>query len=96
MTPFVIEVYWPDMTVALVDALVARAVRAPDDERSAATYVGCTIAPRDETCFIRVAAHDEAAVRALVERLGLASARVAELVDVPSPSDRRRDPPPAT
>lgn len=89
MPSFVIEVYWPDMTPALVDALVARAVRVAREEHSAVGYVGCTVAPRDETCFIRVVANDEGAVGALVERLGLEGARVSELVDVPSPGGGR-------
>jgi len=92
MKPFVIELYWPDMTPALVDKLVARAAQAARGANGTVSYVGCTLAPRDETCFLRVAADDEGAVRALVERLGVEGARVSELVEVPSPSDPLDDP----
>ena len=82
MRPFVVEIYWPDMTAELVAGLVARTTEAAAND-SAIRYVGCEMAPRDETCFLRVAAEEPGALRAFVDALGLESARVTELVDVP-------------
>lgn len=93
MRPFVIEVYWPDMTSELVAGLVARTAEAAADNESAITYVGCEVAPRDETCFLRVVAADSEAVQDFVEVLGLEGARVSELVDVPPPLPRTGIPP---
>lgn len=83
MQPFVIEIYWPDMTSELVAGLVARTEAATMSE-STITYVGCEVAPRDETCFLRVLAADEKRVREFVDALGLQGARVSEMVDIPS------------
>ena len=88
MRPFVIELYWPDMTAELVAGLVARTAEAAAHDDSAVTYVGCEVAPRDETCFLRVVAADGEAVQALVDLLGLEGVRVSELVDVPAPVRR--------
>jgi hypothetical protein len=83
MRPFVIEIYWPDMTPELVEKLVARAVDATAGRRPAISYIGCEVAPRDETCFLRLLAPDGRAVQELVDELALEGARVSELVDVP-------------
>ena len=83
MKAFLVELYWPGMTPTLVDGLVARVRQATDNDREPVRYVGCTMTPRDETCFLRLAATEEAAVHGLIERLGLEGTRVSELVDVP-------------
>jgi hypothetical protein len=83
--PFVIEIYWPDMSAELVAGLVSRATEAAAANESTIGYVGCEVAPRDETCFLRVVAADDQAVRQFVDVLGLDGARVAEMVDVPAP-----------
>jgi hypothetical protein len=80
---FVIEIYWPDMTPELVAGLVAR-TEAAAAEDSTIRYVGCEVAPRDESCFLRVIAADDDAVQMLVEEVGLEGARVSEMVDIPS------------
>ena len=85
MPSFRIEVYWPDLTRAAVDDVVARTLRAARRHESPVAYVGCEIAPRDETVFIRVTADDEDAVRAFVVGLNLPGARVAAVLDVPPP-----------
>jgi hypothetical protein len=84
--PFVIEIYWPDMTAELVAGLVARTTDAAAAEPTSIRYVGCEVAPRDETCFLRVVAADDHAVQQLVHALGLEGARVSEMVDIPSPA----------
>ena len=91
MPPFVIEIYWPDMTSELVAGLVARTEAATMSE-STIRFVGCEVAPRDETCFLRVLAADEKRVHEFVDALGLQGARVSEMVDVPSAvvTDERR------
>ena len=83
MPPFVIEIYWPDMTPELVARLVARA-EAAAISGSTVSYVGCEVAPRDETCFLRVLAADEMRVHDFADALGLQGARVSEMVDIPS------------
>ena len=85
MRHFVIEIYWPDMTPALVERLVARTAAAAANLDAAVSYVGCEVAPHDETCFLRVRAADGGTVQAFAAGLGLEGARVSELVDVPKP-----------
>lgn len=80
---FVIEMYWPGMSVLLVDDLVARIRQAAADADSGISVTGCTMAPTDEVCFVRVDAPTGAAVRTLVARLGLVGARVSETIDLP-------------
>lgn len=82
MRSFVIEVYWPGMTRALVDDLVDRTRDHARKSASGVRYVGCTIAPRDEICFIRVDAVSQRDVVALADRLALSGARVSETVDI--------------
>lgn len=89
MRPFVIEIYWPDMTRELVADLVSRTTRASAADTSRIRYLGCEVAPRDETCFLRVVAADDQAVRRLVDALGLEGARVSEMVDIPAPAPGR-------
>jgi hypothetical protein len=84
MTGYGIELYWPGMTEAMVDDLVRRAARMVRDEPIAVRYVGCTLAPRDETCVLRVVASDEESVRRFAAKLGIERGRIAELVDVPT------------
>lgn len=86
MRPFVIEIYWPDMTSELVAALVARATAALVGRDGAIRYLGCEVAPRDETCFLRVVAMNGDAVDELVAALSLEGVRVSELVDVSPPA----------
>lgn len=83
MRAFVIEVYWPDMTSELVAGLVARTTEALASNESAIRYVGCEVAPWDETCFLRVIAADGQLVQELVDALDLDGARVSELVRAP-------------
>jgi hypothetical protein len=84
--PFVIEIYWPDMTSELVAALVARATAVLVGREGAIRYLGCEVAPRDETCFLRVVAMNGDAVNELVAALSLEGVRVSELVDVSPPA----------
>ena len=84
MSSFVIEVYWPGMTRSMVDDLVDRIRVEAGEPTSGVRYIGCTLAPRDEVCFIRVDAASQREVDALVDRLGLRGARVAETVDISS------------
>ncbi len=93
MRAFVIEVYWPDMTSELVAGLVARTTEALASNESAIRYVGCEVAPWDETCFLRVIAADGQRVQELVDALDLDGARVSELVDVPPPVPRSQSSP---
>lgn len=85
MRPFVIEIYWPDMTQELVAGLVARAEAAAALE-STIRYVGCEVAPRDEICFLRVVAVDGHAVERLMDQVNLKGARVSEMVGIASPT----------
>lgn len=85
MKAFLVELYWPGMTPTLVDGLVARIRQATRSDRQTVRYVACTMTPRDETCFLRLAAAEEAEVHGLVELLGLDGARVSEVVDVTRP-----------
>ena len=80
-----IEVYWPGVTRKDVDDLVVRTVGATRRPEAAVTYVGCEVAPHDETVSLRVTAGDEAAVAALAVGLHLADARIAAVLDVPRP-----------
>jgi hypothetical protein len=86
MRPYAIEIYWPGMTPALVQDLAQRASRAAAVPSAGVVYLGGTMAPHDETCFLRVTSEDETMVRRFVESLGIAGARVTELVDVPESS----------
>jgi hypothetical protein len=83
MPSFRIEVYWPGVTREDVDDLVVRTVGATRRPQAGVTYVGCEVAPRDETISLRVMAGDEAAVAALAVGLHLPDARVAAVLDVP-------------
>ena len=82
MSSFVIEVYWPGMTRRLVDDLVDRIRDAVGEPTCGVRYIGCTAAPRDEVCFVRVDAVSQREVEALVDHLGLRGARVSETVDI--------------
>ena len=82
MASFVIEVYWPGMTRPLVDDLVDRIRNGAGKPASGVRYIACTVAPRDEVCFVRVHATSQGDVDALVDRLALRGARVSETVDI--------------
>ena len=88
MASYRIEVYWPGLTRDDVDDLVDRMVGATQHGTPGVTYVGCEVAPRDETISLRVTAGDEAAVAALAAGLQLPDARVAAVLDVPPPGRR--------
>jgi hypothetical protein len=85
MPSYRIEVYWPGVTGKDVDDLVVRTVGATRRPGAAVSYVGCEVAPHDETISLRVTADDEAAVAALAVGLHLADARIAAVLDVPGP-----------
>jgi hypothetical protein len=85
MPSYRIEVYWPGVTRKDVDDLVVRTVGATRRPEAAVRYVGCEVAPHDETISLRVTAGDEAAVAALAVGLHLADARIAAVLDVPGP-----------
>jgi hypothetical protein len=85
MPSYRIEVYWPGVTREDVDDLVVRTVGATKRPEARVTYVGCEVAPHDETISLQVTAGDEAAVAALAVGLYLADARVAAVLDVPRP-----------
>lgn len=85
MPSYRIEVYWPGLTREDVDDLVDRTVGATRHGTAGVTYVGCEVAPHDETISLRVTAGDEAAVAALAVGLHLPDARVAAVLEVPSP-----------
>ena len=85
MPSYRIEVYWPGVTRADVDDLVVRTLGATGRPESEVTYVGCEVAPHDETISLRVTAGDEVAAAALAVGLHLPDARVAAVLDVPRP-----------
>ncbi len=82
MPSFVIEVYWPGMTRSLADDLVDRIRDGAGEPGSRVRYIGCTVAPRDEVCFIRVDATSQGDLEALVDRLALSGTRISETVDI--------------
>ena len=74
------------MTREDIDDLVGRAVLAAGRGVAGVTYVGCEVAPHDETISLRVMAGDEAGAAALAAGLHLPDARVAAVLDVPPPA----------
>ena len=85
MPPYRIEVYWPGVTREDMDDLVGRALAATRRRDSGVTYVGCEVAPHDETVSLRVTARDQAAVQTIVVKLDLPDVRIAAVLDIPSP-----------
>jgi hypothetical protein len=80
-----IEVYWPGVTREDVNDLVGRALAATRRLDAGVTYVGCEVAPHDETVSLRVTAGDQTAVQAVAVRLDLPDVRITAVLDVPSP-----------
>jgi hypothetical protein len=70
------------MTRSLVDDLVDRICDRAGEPASGVRYIGCTVAPRDEVCCVRVDAVSQREVDALVDGLALRGARVSEMVDI--------------
>jgi hypothetical protein len=68
----------------MVDDLVNRIRARAADSVFGVRYIGCTLAPRDEVCFLRVDAASQRDVELLVDRLALRGARVSETVDISS------------
>lgn len=85
MPSYRIEVYWPGVTREDVDDLVGRALAATRRDEAGVTYLGCEVAPHDETISLLVKAGDQAAVQGIVVRLNLPDVRIAAVLDVPSP-----------
>jgi len=83
MPSYRIEVYWPGVTREDVDDLVRRTVGATRRRGAGVTYVGCEVAPRDETVSLRVRADEEVVVQAMVIGLNLPDSRIAAIRDVP-------------
>lgn len=84
MPRYAIEIYWPGMTLALVEELVRRAASAAAETDGGLVIIDCSMAPRDETCSLRVLAVDDPAVQAFMTQLGLDGARATEQVEVAS------------
>ena len=84
MRRYAVEIYWPGMTTALVEELVGRAMVVAADTSGEVVILDCSMAPRDETCSVRVLALDDAAVHRFMTRLGLDGARATELIEVVS------------
>jgi len=85
MAAFVIEVYRPGLTPGSVAGLVRslkRQSRATGEPPDVIRYVGCTLAPADEVCYLRLESEGRAWVQALVDRLGWRDVRITEVVDV--------------
>lgn len=70
------------MTRSLVDDLVERIRDRARKPASGVRYIGCTVAPRDEVCFVRVDAVSQREVGALIHRLALRGARVSETIEI--------------
>ncbi len=84
MAAFAIEIYRPGITEASVRVLAAevkRAVRALREAGVFVRYVGSTLSPVDEVCFVRLEG-DAGVIAQLVRGLGMNDARITEIVDV--------------
>jgi hypothetical protein len=85
MASFAIEVYWPGLTDASVRALIARVKRAVADmavEGDVVRYLGCTVSPSDEVCFLRLEGDGKPVIAGIALRIGLGDARITEMIDL--------------
>jgi hypothetical protein len=83
MGTFVLEIYRPGLTTQASQAIVRTLVRTiAATDPGAVHYRGCTIALADEVCYLRLESEERRSIDALVERLALPDARVAEVVDL--------------
>lgn len=81
---FHLELYWPGVTPAAVEELASK-VRAAAASMAAAgrpvRFVGATLSPQDEVCFLRMQA-TRSDVDAIVAAAELVEPRVSEIVIV--------------
>jgi hypothetical protein len=85
MASFAIEIYWPGMTDASVRALIARVKRTVADtagEGDGVRYLGCTVSPADEVCFLRLDGDGRPVIAKIALRIGFGDARITEMVDL--------------
>ena len=55
MQAFVVEIYWPGVTEGLARELASRVRQVAEAARREGTvvrYLGCTLSPTDEVCFV--------------------------------------------
>ncbi len=83
MVSFAIKLYWPGMEEGSVRELVDKLKRdLASMDPTAIGFLGCTVSPRDEICFLRIEADAEWRVAELVKRLELGRPRISEMVDL--------------
>jgi hypothetical protein len=82
---FLVERYVPSVNLerARVDAARASAASAePTEDGAVVRYLGSTLVPSDETCFVLFEARSADDVRRLLERARIACDRVVEAVQI--------------
>ena len=84
MATFILEVYRPGLTARSSQAIVQLVIAAIGSADGAAPirYLASTLAPDDEVCYLRLQSPTRDDVEALVRRLGLPDARIAEIIDL--------------
>jgi hypothetical protein len=81
MATFVLEVYRPGLTRRASQAIVRTVVRAIAPG-SPVRFLGSSLAPADEICYVQLESPERAAVDDLAARLGFSDARVAEVINL--------------
>jgi hypothetical protein len=81
MATFVLEIYRPGLTRRTSHAIVRNIVRAIA-AGSSVRFLGSSLAPADEICYLRLESPAREAIDDLVERLALTDSRVAEVIDL--------------
>lgn len=81
---FDVELYWPGVTPSTAAELVELVRSVAGDVAGggpAARFLGATLSPRDEVCFLRFES-SRAAVERVVREMGLKDARITEVMVV--------------